>query len=73
MELKDFLEAKKVAVGQEWKEKDCDHVVTITEILNDFATCVMVAFESECCLSSSPLEMFLNDFEPVIYSVENPI
>lgn len=26
----------------------------------------MVTFESDCCLSSSPLEMFLKDFAPVV-------
>ena len=53
-----------VQAGKKWKEKGCDHVVTITEVLDDFATCTMVAFESECCLSSAPVEMFLEGFEP---------
>lgn len=54
-----------LVVGKNWKEVGCDHVVTITEISSDFANSTMVAFESECCLSSSPLEMFLKDFTPV--------
>lgn len=53
-----------LVVGKNWKEVGCDHVVTITEISSDFANSTMVAFESDCCLSSSPLEMFLKDFEP---------
>ena len=55
-----------LVVGKNWKEVGCDHVVTITEISSDFANSTMVAFESECCLSSSPLEMFLKDFTPVL-------
>ena len=55
-----------LAVGKKWKEVGCNHVVTITEIESGFANSIMVAFESDCCLSSSPLEMFLNDFTPVI-------
>lgn len=57
---------KHLTIGKNWKEVGCDHVVTITEISSDFADSTMVAFESECCLSSSPLEMFLKDFTPVI-------
>ena len=53
-------------VGKNWKEAGCDHVVTITEIDSGFANNIMVAFESDCCLSSSPLGMFLKDFTPVI-------
>ena len=55
-----------IAVGKNWKEIGGDHVVTITEISSDFADKTMVAFESDCCLSSSPLVMFLKDFTPVI-------
>lgn len=55
-----------LVVGKNWKEIGCNHVVTITEISSEFADSTMVAFESECCLSSSPLEMFLKDFTPVI-------
>ena len=55
---------QKVEVGQSWKEKCCDHVVTITEVSDDFATCTMVAFKSDSCYSSSPLQMFLDEFEP---------
>ena len=51
-------------VGKNWKEVGCDHVVTITEIDSEFANSTMVAFESDCCLSSSPLGMFLKDFTP---------
>lgn len=54
------------AVGKNWKEIGGDHVVTITEISRDFADKTMVAFKSDCCLSSSPLTMFLKDFTPVI-------
>ena len=54
-----------LAVGKKWKEIGCNHVVTITEISSEFADSMMVAFESDCCLSSSPLEMFLKDFTPV--------
>ena len=57
---------KHLTVGKNWKEIGCDHIVTITEIYSDFANSTMVAFESDCCLSSSPLEMFLKDFEPVL-------
>ena len=57
---------KHLAVGKNWKEVGCDHIVTITEISSEFANSTMVAFESDCCLSSSPLEMFLKDFEPVL-------
>ncbi len=53
-----------LAVGKKWKEIGCNHVVTITEISSEFADSTMVAFESDCCLSSSPLEMFLKDFTP---------
>ena len=55
-----------LAVGKSWKEVGCNYVVTITEISSEFANSTMVAFESDCCLSSSPLEMFLKDFTPVI-------
>ena len=55
-----------IAVGKNWKEIGGDHVVTITEISRDFADKTMVAFESDCCLSSSPLAMFLKDFTPVM-------
>ena len=55
-----------LAVGKSWKEVGCNHVVTITEIDSGFANNIMVAFESDCCLSSSPLGMFLKDFTPVI-------
>ena len=55
---------QKVEVGQSWKEKCCDHVVTITEVDDEFATCTMVAFKSDSCYSSSPLHMFLDEFEP---------
>ena len=55
-----------IAVGKNWKEVGCNHVVTITEISSEFADSVMVAFESDCCVSCSPLEMFLKDFTPVI-------
>lgn len=55
-----------LAVGKNWKETGCNHVVTITEISSEFADSTTVAFESDCCLSSSPLEMFLKDFEPVL-------
>ena len=55
-----------LVVGKSWKEVGCNHVVTITEISSDFANSTMVAFESDCCLSSSPLGMFLKDFTPVI-------
>ena len=55
-----------LAVGKKWKEVGCNYVVTITEISSEFADSTMVAFESDCCLSSSPLEMFLKDFTPVI-------
>ena len=55
-----------LVVGKNWKEIGCDHVVTITEISSEFADSTMVAFESDCCVSSSPLEMFLKDFTPVI-------
>ena len=55
-----------ITVGKNWKEIGGDHVVTITEISRDFADKTMVAFKSDCCLSSSPLTMFLKDFTPVI-------
>ena len=55
-----------IAVGKNWKEIGGDHVVTITEISSEFADSTMVAFESDCCVSSSPLEVFLKDFTPVI-------
>lgn len=57
---------KHLAVGKNWKEVGCDHIVTITEISSEFANSTMVAFESDCCLSFSPLAMFLKDFEPVL-------
>ena len=57
---------KHLTVGKNWKEIGCNHVVTITEISSEFADSTMVAFESDCCVSSSPLEMFLKDFTPVI-------
>jgi hypothetical protein len=46
-------------------ERGCNHVVTITEIESGFANNIMVEFKSDCCLSSSPLRMFLKDFTPV--------
>ena len=57
-----------IAVGKNWKEIGGDNIVTITEISRDFEDKTMVAFESEsdCCLSSSPLSMFLKDFTPVM-------
>lgn len=55
-----------IAVGKNWKEIGGDNIVTITEISRDFADKTMVAFESDCCLSSSPLPMFLKDFTPVM-------
>ena len=54
---------QKVDAGQSWKEKCCDHVVTVTEVDDEFATCTMVAFESDSCYSSSPLHMFLDEFD----------
>ena len=57
---------KHLTVGKNWKEIGCNHVVTITEISSEFADSTIVAFESDCCVSSSPLEMFLKDFTPVI-------
>ena len=57
---------KYLTVGKSWKEVGCNHVVTITEISSEFANSTMVAFESDSCLISSPLEMFLKDFEPVL-------
>ena len=57
---------KHLEVGRSWEEIGCNNVVTITEIESEFANNIMVAFESECCLSSSPLRMFLKDFTPVI-------
>ena len=56
---------KHLEVGRSWKEIGSNHVVTITEIDSGFANNIMVTFESECCLSSSPLGMFLKDFTPV--------
>ena len=56
---------KHLEVGRSWKEIGCNHVVTITEIESGFANNIMVAFESDCCLSSSPLRMFLKDFTPI--------
>ena len=41
-----------IAVGKNWKEIGGDNIVTITEISRDFADKTMVAFESDCCLSS---------------------
>ena len=55
-----------LVVGKNWKEIGCNYVVTITEISSEFADSTMVAFESDYCVSSSPLEMFLKDFTPVI-------
>ena len=55
-----------IAVGKNWKEIGGDNIVTITEISRDFADKTMVAFESDCCLSSSPLSMFLKDLTPVM-------
>ena len=57
---------KHLTVGKNWKEIGCNHVVTITEIESGFANNIMVEFKSDCCLSSSPLRMFLKDFTPVI-------
>ena len=56
---------KHLEVGRSWKEIGCNHVVTITEIESGFANNIMVVFKSDCCLSSSPLRMFLKDFTPV--------
>ena len=56
---------KHLEVGRSWKEIGCNHVVTITEIESGFANNIMVAFESDCCLSSSPLRTFLKDFTPI--------
>ena len=56
---------KHLEVGRSWKEIGCNHVVTITEIDSGFANNIMVAFKSDCCLSSSPLGMFLKDFTPI--------
>ena len=56
---------KHLEVGRSWKEIGCNHVVTITEIESGFANNIMVEFKSDCCLSSSPLGMFLKDFTPV--------
>lgn len=56
---------KHLEVGRSWKEIGCNHVVTITEIESGFANNIMVVFESDCCLSSSPLRMFLKDFTPI--------
>ena len=56
---------KHLEVGRSWKEIGCNHVVTITEIESGFANNIMVVFKSDCCLSSSPLGMFLKDFTPV--------
>ena len=53
-------------VGKNWKEIGCNHVVTITEIESGFANNIMVEFKSDCCLSSSPLGMFLKDFTPIL-------
>ena len=57
---------KHLEVGRSWKEIGCNCVVTITEIESGFANNIVVTFESDCCLSSSPLRMFLKDFTPVI-------
>ena len=57
---------KHLEVGRSWKEIGCNHVVTITEIESGFANNIMVEFKSDCCLSSSPLRMFLKDFTPVL-------
>ena len=56
---------KHLEVGRSWKEIGCNHVVTITEIESGFANNIMVTFKSDCCLSSSPLGMFLKDFTPI--------
>ena len=56
---------KHLEVGRSWKEIGCNHVVTITEIESGFANNIMVVFKSDCCLSSSPLRMFLKDFTPI--------
>ena len=56
---------KHLEVGRSWKEIGCNHVVTITEIDSGFANNIMVTFKSDCCLSSSPLGMFLKDFTPI--------
>ena len=57
---------KHLEVGRSWKEIGCNHVVTITEIESGFANNIMVTFKSDCCLSSSPLRMFLKDFTPIL-------
>ena len=57
---------KHLEVGRSWKEIGCNHVVTITEIESGFANNIMVEFKSDCCLSSSPLRMFLKDFTPIL-------
>ena len=56
---------KHLEVGRSWKEIGCNHVVAITEIDSGFANNIMVEFKSDCCLSSSPLGMFLKDFTPI--------
>ena len=55
-----------LVVGKSWKEVGCDYVVTITELSSGFVNNIMVTFESDCCLSSSPLKVFLKDFTPVL-------
>ena len=57
---------KHLEVGRSWKEIGCNYVVTITEIESGFANNIVVTFESDYCLSSSPLRMFLKGFTPVI-------
>ncbi len=64
MSLDELL--KHLEVGRSWKEIGCNYVVTITEIESGFANNIVVTFESDYCLSSSPLRMFLKDFTPVI-------
>lgn len=52
-----------IPIGSKWRENcSSEHIVVVTEVTGDFATCTMVAFESENCLSSAPKNMFLTDF-----------
>lgn len=55
-----------IPIGSKWRE-NCisEHIVVVTEVTDDFATCTMVAFESEVCFSSAPKDMFLKDFTRV--------
>lgn len=52
-----------IPIGSKWSENcSSEHIVVVTAVMDDFATCTMVAFESEVCLSSAPKDMFLKDF-----------